>query len=238
MRLECKNIHKGSTKSQYAVEEGDIVNDRLCGLSKRTFEDGTIEVGEFVNGYLHGSGKRTYDGHDGSSKEEGEYDDGYLISGEKIYGGIKEEDEYVGGDLVKGTVTFDDGQEQDGNFANGRLNGPGKLTLADGQVQQGNFEDGKLVEGTVRDCKLNDGSTYTGQIVCGRPNGSGKRIYVDGEVHDSNFVNGKLAKGTVTFPDKEAEEGGRVNGHLHGEGKRQADHSWRLWRKASMMTVA
>ena len=59
-----------------------------------------------------------------------------------------------------------------------------------------------------------------GEYDNGYLNGPGKRTYVHGEVHDGTFVDDELVKGTVTFPDKDVEEGGRVNGHLQGQGKR------------------
>lgn len=114
----------------------------------------------------------------------------------------------------EGRKVFFDGEIWEGEFKDGKLNGPGKK-ISDRQVLFGKgtmFEilgRGTIREGEFKNCMLN---------------GPGKIMHRDGTIEEGECLNDYLVKGKQIHPNGTIDEGefnmGVYHGWMHGQGKR------------------
>lgn len=107
------------------------------------------------------------------------------------------------------------GFNYDGDWANGRLHGQGKLQLP-GAVYEGEFRNGEIVGSGMK--RWNDGSQYTGEFLDGEMHGQGLYLRADGERYEGGFMrNQRCGPGVLVMPDGTHYDGffeeHRLNGH-------------------------
>jgi len=140
---------------------------------------------------------------------------------------------------TKGKLEFDDGTYE-GDVANGKANGKGKITWSGGDFYEGDWVDGKkhgkgkyslggdFYEGDWQDDNEHgkgkktwkDGAVYEGDWVRGLKHGKGKNTTRKGSVYEGDYVKGlEEGKGKWTFADGKVYEGDWVHGRPNGKGK-------------------
>ena len=103
----------------------------------------------------------------------------------------------------------------EGEWAQGRMHGQGKLQLPDG------FYDGEFCGGEISGSGIrcwHDGSQYTGEFLDGEMHGQGLLLRADGERYEGGFRrNQRSGQGILVLPDGTRYEGyfeeHRLNGH-------------------------
>lgn len=212
---------KGEKKCLNVFEEnGNYKNNLLHGHGEEIYSDGTRLIGEYRKGRLHGEGE--------------------IISPK----GLNQKGIFREGCLIQGHRKCTNGDEEEGAFDNGFLNGEGKRICANGKIEDGLFENGTLIK--ARKVQLED--KY------GRLNGEGERRYPDatyyakgeffngnlvgkgiielpnGEIRTGLFEKHSLVKGTITCRNGLTLNGYFENNVLHGEGEK-------TWKNADGETV-
>lgn len=111
------------------------------------------------------------------------------------------------------------------------VNGKGKKTYDNGNNYEGDFVDGKEDgQGTLT---YVEGSYYVGKFKKGTQNGKGKIIFYDGDIYEGDFVNDKFeGQGTLTLKDGSYHIGGFKNDNKNGYGK-EYDESKKLVREGT-----
>ncbi|MBK6724889.1 MAG: hypothetical protein IPG58_16990 [Acidobacteria bacterium] len=141
-----------------------------------------------------------------------------------------------------GTYRFANGAIYEGNFANGKASGKGKVTYADGATYVGDFVNAKmegrgiylyangntynggwaanLKSGQGTQTLKQSGELYVGQFAGDKRNGKGKAAYKNGDTYDGDWVNGlREGQATYAFPNGSYFIGGFKNDKQHGPGK-------------------
>jgi|GEM_PF-925841 len=120
--------------------------------------------------------------------------------------------------------TFKDGSIYEGDFADGSINGRGRLTYKDGSIYEGGFVDGKP-HGKGKHLFARDAdhgivckAIYEGDFADGKPNGEGKYTRTGAPRRVLSSVSG--SKSSSVIDDLESVyEGGFKDGKYHGKGK-------------------
>lgn len=105
----------------------------------------------------------------------------------------------------------------EGEMADGKKNGQGKLTNASGYSYEGTWKNGAL-NGQGIAVKPN-GERYEGAFKDGLPNGKGKARLANGAVYEGDFKSGlQDGEGRLQLPNGIVYEGGWQAGAKHGRG--------------------
>lgn len=109
-------------------------------------------------------------------------------------------DGFIVSDAVEGGLNgyvvyqFENGDRYEGEFVNGKANGPGTRYSKDGLVAEGIWKDGKLCDGKVV-FSYSDGSRYEGDAKDGKRSGYGKLYLANGDYYYGKFENNELVYG-------------------------------------------
>jgi len=144
-----------------------VLDDFICG--KIELVNGEIVEGAFRNGLLDGLGYRKYFiNQDDFITEIGFYSKGKLLSGTKK----------------------SDRMSYEGNFVDGKLNGPGKVYGNNKLFLEGTFEKNELFgEGKIfHDGFLCEQGEYKNNLL----HGHGKVFNWDGSISEGLYINGQL----------------------------------------------
>jgi len=128
--------------------------------------------------------------------------------------------------MEKGKLTLDNGVYE-GEIANGKPNGKGKLTFTgrrdNGDIYEGDFVNGKLGKGKATWAVfVNDVLVYEGAFgLNAKPVGKGKITYPNGDVRESDLavVGGGINTGKLTYKDGSVYEGEVNRGMPYNRGK-------------------
>ena len=226
------------------VYEGEFVDGRRNGYGTYTWPSGQKYEGEWKDGKYNGQGKLTYS--NGSVFEgafvDGEKDgdavytltDGTVINEKWDHGAKYVENKeytlpdgkagaYTGfwdlenecpkgqgamalengnnyeGDFAEGTfegqgkMVYENKDVYEGAWAGGVINGEGTKTLANGNVYSGEWKDGKLEKGTA-DIELEDGRKYSGGWNPEGANGHGILTRTDGTTLEGEWKDGSFVE--------------------------------------------
>ncbi|MDR1530728.1 MAG: hypothetical protein LBS62_00815 [Clostridiales bacterium] len=137
------------------------------GQGKLTYADGSVYIGTFDSGKCHGKGKLT---RPNGTCCEGEFKNGEFAAGKKTFeNGAFFEGEFCGGKFARGValIKYDTGTVYNGEYANDKYKGKGKLSWASGNVYEGEFFDSRYY-------------------------GHGKLTLANGMIYEGEFSNGKF----------------------------------------------
>lgn len=165
---------------------------------KLTFANGDIYQGGIQKKKFHGNGKFV--------RANGDWSDGIFDMGNFLSGKSK---------FTKDRVEFE------GNVAEGKQNGVGKMVWKDGPAvsYEGDFKDGKQT-GRGKFVSRN-GADYEGEVVNGKPNGVGKFVWKGSSAYyEGEFKDGKqTGRGKAVYLNGATYEGDFLDGKAHGHGK-------------------
>ena len=128
------------------------------------------------------------------------------------------------------SITRENGNKEEGEFVNGKLNGIGKITGTSG-TYEGTFRDG-ILNGQGLFINVN-GNYQKGIFLNGKLNGQGKMIWatknekgelVIEEIVEGIFKDFKLITGSIIKKNGEVREGQFKNFELNGKGKLSYKH--------------
>ena len=194
--------------------DGYWSNDLPEGEGKFIDKKGHYYIGPFKQGLKHGkgveyypNGEKKYEGDFVNGKKEGKGIYRYDLDdvGLGYYVGFLKNDKFEG----KGQEYFKNGKINfDGYYANGTLNGYGKLYNQDGIWIEGEWKNG-LLNGKGKRYSKEGKLLYDGDMVLAKPEGYGKLMF-DNDPHsyEGEFKNG--------FPNGKGKE--YLNGKLVAEG--------------------
>lgn len=108
---------------------------------------------------------------------------------------------------------LEDGSVYEGDFANEKRTGKGKLTWPNGDVYEGDFVNGERTgKGKYT---WSNGDVYEGDFVNGKRTGKGKYTWPSGVVYEGDFRNNEITgKGKQIWPSGDVYEGDFENGVL------------------------
>jgi len=108
---------------------------------------------------------------------------------------VQSDTEYYDGEVVDGVpngkgIQIRNDEVQEGYFANGSLEGEGKITINSDFVFQGTFTKG-LLEGKGEMHSIKTQRSYQGMYLNGKEHGKGVSISIEGEKYEGDFADGK-----------------------------------------------
>lgn len=116
-----------------------------------------------------------------------------------------------------GTLTFSNGDQYEGDVADGQPHGQGIKYHSSGSRYEGEFAHGLMHGQGVY--HFFDGGRYEGQFVDGQEHGQGTLYHVDGDRYEGQFAKGlEHGKGIFKYADGDRYEGQFVDGQAHGYG--------------------
>lgn len=115
-----------------------------------------------------------------------------------------------------GRIQFPSGVRYEGNFCDNRIEGEGVLSFPNGRIMRGCFRDGKL-EGNGVIYSSETGVRYEGDVQAGVPTGKGLMMWGNGDGYYGDFKTGKReGLGTMFLADGSYMEGSWVDDRFHG----------------------
>ncbi|WP_424139788.1 hypothetical protein [Roseomonas chloroacetimidivorans] len=106
-----------------------------------------------------------------------------------------------------------------GNFAEGRINGPGVRIMANGDLYEGEFRDGRANGRGTLQFRGSNGGTYEGDFRDDLPNGRGVRTWRNGARYMGQWVAGvRQGTGTMNYGNGTSYTGGWRNDQRSGTG--------------------
>lgn len=194
----------------YAVRntplEECISGDCANGSGAYVWADGSRYEGEWKESNYHGAG-RQFD-YRGNLKYKGTWVEG-------IYQG-----DCTSGDCRNGSgaLTFINGEQYEGSFAECLPEGSGRYLYHNGDVYEGEFKAG-FPHGSGTYTWAANGDKYTGRFSRGKIQGEGAYHFVNGDVYEGNFRRGeRYGQGVMTWADGERYEGNWENDKMSGKG--------------------
>jgi hypothetical protein len=166
--------------------EGYWVNDRLNPFGRYINKYGDVFEGNFVEGNLQGKGKllKTTSTYYGNFKENQKHGFGIYDSSSEHYEG----DFLMGKRHGNGNLLFKKSNNKFvGSFNDSKLSGKGKFTWANGDQYDGDIANG-ILHGRGR-YVWKSGEEYIGNYIDGKREGYGEFKYVDGTLFKGQFKN-------------------------------------------------
>lgn len=220
---EGKGVVRTSDGESYS---GSFKQGQRVGQGTLKTADGKTYVGEFRNDLPNGKGTITLP--DGKVVK-GVFKDGSVQTKPPQQTLSKAEKEMTGGlplcpqeagvpwRKCYGSTTFENGDQYEGQFGEGRAHGRGVLSLRSGGKYVGEFRNGKKHgKGTF---SIPNGETYSGEFAEGNIVGKGVYSFPDGKKYIGEFQDGvPNGKGILTYPDGTKYSGDFANGRINGKG--------------------
>ena len=196
---------------------GPLKDNRLHGVGRLEWSNGSVYEGEFKDGVMSGRGEL----RDRDTVYEGEFRDGtfhgkgrFEIPKREIYQGEFRQGYYWG----QGEITYADGRSYRGEFVRGSWDGKGRHeNPSSGEIHEGDFSNSEFTgRGTL---SRKDGARYDGDFVNWRFHGRGRATDSNGNIYEGEFVNGELhGQGKLTGRGGESYEGEVQQWRPHGQG--------------------
>ena len=166
------------------VYEGEFLGDKITGVGKMTYSNGSSSAGEWVNG-------------DRAGLCEYRYGSGDVIRGIYVNDKRNGPAEYV----------FASGDIERSAYIDGKKQGPGVYISPSGQVYSGDFlNEGSFGFGETR---YASGDRYIGEYLNEKRHGKGRYIFKNGDIRDRFWENGSETSVSCEMKDvlPKAEQG-------------------------------